>query len=446
VNRRRRRFSETDARFFWSAGRLLGGATVSRLTSLGALVVVSRILSPDELGQLTIIQATIGMLAAVSSGGLAIAVIRQVAETRGSNPEATGRYLGATMLITAIGGILVTTAYLGAHKLVASEILQSSGDANLVLASAGSIVFATLTGAIQGGLVGLEGFGAAGLAQWIQAVATSAGLVIGAVLADVTGALAGFSLGFLISTAAGGSLLLREARRVAVPLSSRLKRAEWRQLWRIGLPGFAALVTVTAAPLGGQLLLAHQGGYADVAAFNVAYRWHLALLFIPVAIAPVLLPIMTNLRSQRRAGEVRRLFRLNIILVLALTAIPATLVAIGSAQILALNGAFYSSHAEILVILAIASIPSALNNVLSSTSLSLGAVRAWVFSDLVFGAVFFGAALVLVGSQGGTGLGVACLAAYVATDAVLVWPVWSRVSRDPDRERLAPSLDVEQSV
>ena len=71
--------------------------------------------------------------------------------------------------------------------------------------------------------------------------------------------------------------------------------------------------------------------------------------------------------------------------------------------------------------------PAALNAVLSTTSVSLGAIRAWLFSDIVLAAVLIGAAALLVGGSHATGLALAYLAAYVATDLALGAPLSKRL-------------------
>ena len=98
---------------------------------------------------------------------------------------------------------------------------------------------------------------------------------------------------------------------------------------------------------------------------------------------------------------------------------------------LSLSGSFYAKHTLPLVIMAAAAVPSALNNVLSGTSVSLGAIREWLLSDVVLAGVLIGVALALVGEMRASGLALAFLAAYVATDLVLVAPLKQRMRPTP---------------
>jgi O-antigen/teichoic acid export membrane protein len=324
-------------------------------------------------------------------------------------------------------------------------VLGNASLANLVAASAAAILFAGLTTAVQGGLAGLERFGEMAASQWIQAGATSAGLIAGASLGDVEGALIGFSGGSAASAVCALYLLRRAARQTGITVRLDVRHSEWSLLWRLALPTFAAFLIVSVANLGGQILLAHQPhGLAEVGLFNVAYRWHLGLLFVPAAIAPVLLPMMTNLTSSLRIAESRHLFRLNVLLVLGITVIPAGILALLAEPALALSGPFYSAHTGPLILLAAAAIPSALNNVLSSASLSLRLIRAWLISDVVLAAALFATALATISSLGASGLALAYLVGFVATDAALILPLRRRlatagVDLAPDpRPRLDP--------
>jgi hypothetical protein len=110
-----------------------------------------------------------------------------------------------------------------------------------------------------------------------------------------------------------------------------------------------------------------------------------------------------------------------------LVALPALIIALAAPLLLGLSGAFYADHPLPLIVLALASIPTALNNVLSGTAVGLGAMRAWLVSDIILAVVLVGTAAALVGGLGATGLALAYLAGYVATDLALAGPLSKRL-------------------
>jgi O-antigen/teichoic acid export membrane protein len=250
------------------------------------------------------------------------------------------------------------------------------------------------------------------------------GLLIGAWSDGLEGALAGLSMGTALGAVASTGLLAKELTRRGIPISWLPGRPIWRSLWKPAAPAFVAFLTVSVALLLAQLELARHGdGYAQVGVFNLAYRWHIALLFVPAVVAPALLPALTRLLTEGKEPGGRRLFQTYGVGTLMLTVPPALLMMVAAVPILSLSGEYYADHPWPLVILALASIPSAANNVLSTGAVGVGAIRAWLASDVALAVVLLGGAYILVPTYAATGLAIAYLLAYVVTDAVLVYPL-----------------------
>jgi O-antigen/teichoic acid export membrane protein len=258
------------------------------------------------------------------------------------------------------------------------------------------------------------------LAQTVQAVLTALGLVCGALAGDALGALVGFAAGHILAAAWTLARVRRETQDAGVPVRWGLGPRARRALARYALPGFVAALVVSGALLGAQILLAEgPSGYADVAAFSVAYRWHLAIIFIPAAAAPALVPILTRQRRQDRE-QARRTLVATLTATTVIAVIPAAVVAAAAPLILQINGDFYAAHPLPLVILAIAAVPCALNSVASGAALSVGSVGAWLVSDLVLALALVSVAALLIPSLHASGLALAYLVAYVLTNVALV--------------------------
>jgi O-antigen/teichoic acid export membrane protein len=410
-----------------SSGWLLFGSALARAATLGASVVVARIVAPAEFGQLTLMQTSVLLLGGLAGLGLSLAITRQVAEARTSDPNLAGRYLGSALALTVLGAAVVTGILLAGQTLFAGLLLGDRDLTALITAGAGAVAFTALNAAIQAALLGLESFRRVSASQWLQGVGTALGLIVGAAVNGVTGSLVGLTLGQAVSAAVSFALLRRATMAAGVPLSYRLERDKLRRLWRIGLPTFAAFLAVASSLLAGQVILSHQAdGYEEVGLFAISYRWHLAILFVPAAMVPALVPVITRLNARAR-HELPSLFRDSLQATLLLLAMPALVIAVASPLLLGLSGEFYGDHPLPLILLAVAAVPAGLNNVLSSTSVGLGAMRAWLVSDVVLAAVLVGTAAVLVGGLGATGLALAYLAGYTATDLALAGPLAKRL-------------------
>jgi O-antigen/teichoic acid export membrane protein len=319
---------------------------------------------------------------------------------------------------------------------VSETVLQRPDASGPVVASAAAIVGTATVASLQAGLLGMEAFRALAISQVVQGVTTGAGMVIGASVWGINGALVGLSVASIVAGGAAAVLVNREAARLEIQLSWRPQRDAWRSMWRLAAPALVAFVVVYAALLAGQTILARQrGGFEELAVFNLAYRWHLALLFVPAAISPALLPVVTRLLAHRESELASRLVKVNLWVTCAVTVPPAALAVLFAGQIMGLSGTFYSSHVGPLAILAVASIPAAINGVLSSTSLSAGRIRAWLVSDIALAVGLFVTMLALVAQHGAQGLAFAYLVGYLLTDLVLggvlrAFPDGHRVSED----------------
>ena len=178
----------------------------------------------------------------------------------------------------------------------------------------------------------------------------------------------------------------------------------------------------------GQSLLADQPlGYQQVAQFNVAYRWSLVVLFLPASMAPILLPLLANLRAEGALRSFLRLLRTNLWLNVILTALPAGVLIVLRDEVLGLSGSSYVAESATFVVLMVATVPTALNSVMSQAALSLDAIRAWLLSDLALALVLVGVAWVLIPRHQSVGLAVGYAVAYLVTCFVLAIPLRKHV-------------------
>lgn len=411
-----------------SSGWVLVGAGLSRGTTLLASVLVARLIVPDQFGRLTLVLSAVTLLAGFAGLGLTLALTRQVAEARTARPRLAGRYIGSAVALTTAVGTAIAMVIALARDPIAQALLQNRALSSLVAASAAAILFAALSNIAQGALTGLEAFRQLAVAQLIQGIGTAAGLIIGASADGALGAIIGFSIGQCATAGYSLELLRRKASAQGVEVRYRARRKEIAHLFRYGVPAFAAFITVSCAIFAGQLLLSRQpAGYRAVALFSVAYRWQLAIIFVPACIAPVLVPVMTRLHVADRGRELASIFRGTMWGTFALAGITAAAIAAAAPFVLGFSGGFYSTHPQPLIILAAASVPAALNNVLSSTSVSLGAMREWLLSDVALAIVLLATAAALVDRIGASGLAVAYLAGMIATDLALAWPLSRRM-------------------
>jgi len=414
-------------RFLWGATWLLAGSAAGRLIGLIGTVVVTRLLLPRGFGQLSLIQIWVAFLAGVAGLGMNVAITKTAAAARATNLSQVGRLIGLAIRISALCGGIVAILVLFfrgplAEMLGDDELVERLGLASLAVA-AGAISSVAL-----GALSGLEAFRPVAIVTSVRSVISAALMVIGASWLGVSGAVAGWMIGECVAAVYSVLALTRCCHRLGVPMSRAGTRDAWGPLWRIGIPALAANVAVVFGLALGQRLLAEQPlGYQHVAEFNLAYRWSLVVLFIPASITPVLLPLLSNLRATRAYNSFVRLLRTNLWLTTMLTALPAGILVAFREVVLGLSGSSYESSSATFVLLMLATVPTALNSILSNAALSLDAVRAWLVSDVALAVTVIGLGWVLIPRDQSAGLALAYASGYVVTCIALVLPIRTRV-------------------
>jgi len=400
----------------------LVGTFVGRVAHVGALLLAARHLGSEQFGGMSLALSTVLVVTSVSALGLPVAAQKLVAEAREIDVVRRDRLIDITLGMSASVGLLTMIGGALSSAWVADGILDQPDVAPLVAVASILILTTPMVEVLAGLLAALERFGAVGL---FRAVHGSLCGVLVIVLLSTSGAMA--VLWVLAAADALACVLgLRLVTSARGPRSTaRYGRTdlliEVRSLLRVSLPAMLASVSLQPALWFGQVLLSRQpDGLGHVGTFAVAMRWHAIALFVPATMGSVLLPMLGRLRATGRSMDARVLFVRYGALTLAFSTAACLGLIAFAAPLMGLQGAEYSLESGVLVILAVATVPAALNNVLSSRALAEGRLALWVWSDLALSITLAASAFALVPLLDGIGLASAYLAAYVATCLVLL--------------------------
>jgi O-antigen/teichoic acid export membrane protein len=379
-------------------------------------------LGSEQFGGMSLALSTALVVTSVSALGLPVAAQKLVAEAREIDVIRRDRLIDITLGMTASVGLLTMIGGALSSAWVADGILDQPDVAPLV-AVASILILTTRCGGPTGLLAALERFGTVGLFRAVHG--SLCGVVLVIVLLSTSGAMA-----VLWALAAADALAcvlgLRLVTSARGPRSTaRYGRTELlievRSLLRVSLPALLASVSLQPALWFGQVLLSRQpDGLGHVGTFAVAMRWHAIALFVPATMGSVLLPMLGRLRATGRSMDARALFVKYGALTLAFSTATCLGLIAFAAPLMGLQGAEYSLASGVLVVLAVATVPAALNNVLSNRALAEGRLALWVWSDLALSTTLAASAVALVPPLDGIGLAAAYLAAYVATCLVLL--------------------------
>jgi O-antigen/teichoic acid export membrane protein len=162
-------------------------------------------------------------------------------------------------------------------------------------------------------------------------------------------------------------------------------------------------------------------GYVDMGVFAAASRWYFGVLFVPTAVAGIVLPMLANLHAAGDSDAFRSVFRANVGVSVIFTAVPAAVLVAFASPIMSLYGPAYTAGGPVLAILAIAAVPTALNTVLGQAIVSIGSIGWRLGFDLLLAAVLTGAAWWLIPTWGASGLAWAYVGAFAITSAALAF-------------------------
>jgi O-antigen/teichoic acid export membrane protein len=223
----------------------------------------------------------------------------------------------------------------------------------------------------------------------------------------------------------------------------------WRELSAMGRFGALAIVgslcTTLAIWFSNVALVNQLDGYSALGIFNAAERWRQVLLFLPASLAPIVLPMLSNLHGQNDAANYRKVVGLNLFVNIAVVLAPAIGVMMLAPLAMSLFGTQYQDGSLTLVVLAASAVASVLNTFLGQILVSKGAV-GWRFAvDLLLGAMLLLVSWHLIPAYGDLGLAYGNLAAYGIAALGLVPAVLYYLNRsdsgptDEAREGEAPA-------
>lgn len=395
---------------FWS----LAGAVARRGFALLGSVVVARMVSTDAYGQLGMVRSTINMLGPLAGFGLGTTACKFVAELHEAEPERAGRITWLSVAISAAAGAIMTVVLALAAPWLAREALGTVDLATTLRLAAPWLLLFALSSVERGILAGYEQFGAIARVSLGVGIAQIVLMVAGTHFWGIRGAV----VGQMLARAADWLLSGREARKAASRASVVIVPRGWKDelpvLWRFSLPVLLSAGLPAVAQWAGQALVAQSAsGYRDIAIYSVANQWWAAILFVPTAMATILLPMMSS-ATRKGVDERRRILRTNLLMQVGCALVLGIGVLTFSRVILAAYGPDYLDGRLVFSLVCLSTIPGAVSRVLGYVLWSAG--RAWLgmVLELAGSVVYTGIVAVVLASAGGSlALGWATLAAHL---------------------------------
>lgn len=367
--------SDIVSRIFKDAFWSLLGSIFSRGLMLIASIVAARILGRTEYGELGMIRSTVNMFTVFAGFGFGLTATKYVAEFRTKDKVKTGRIIGLTMLFSGVTGAIIALVILMAAPFLAEKTINAPHLVNEIRLGAVMIFLSALSGIQTGVLVGFQAFKTIAKVNLISG-ALAFPLQIGFILLyGLPGSVIGFGFNFLLLWVINFVAVRKEVQKFDVTIQFENLWSEWPILYKFSLPALLSGVLVAPVLWACNVMLVNQpNGYEEMAIFDAANQWRNTILFIPVALSQIVLPLLSD--SANNEDQFNRILKFNIIINFVISLIIAILVSLFSGTIMNTYGEGFADGRLVLIILIISTILVSVNGVVGQAIAGKG--KMWL--------------------------------------------------------------------
>lgn len=411
---------------FWS----LVGTVLSRFLGLTASMFVARMIGRVGMGELGIIQSTVGMFSSLAGLSLGLAATKHIAEFRVKDPVGAGETIGFLSMLSWFSGAGMTLVVFGLAPALASHTLMAPALAPQLQAGSLLLFFGVVNGVQTGVLSGFEAFKRIARINFLSGVANFCLVVGGAHYAGLSGAVGGLVAGLALNCGLNFFAVRREASVSGIAICFKNFRKRWSLLWEFGVPGtLSGFISGPVGWISSTALVRQPRGYAEMGIYNATNSWFQAVAFLPDLLAQVLLPILSSFHAAKDDRGTNRALALatwtNVVIVVPVIIVGSLL----SRFIMGLYGPEFVRGWPVMVLTMVSAgvlmVQGPINNHLIAAS------RMWVYfwAHILWGGVFLASTFLLVPVHGATGLAAARLIAYIVNGLGVAGAVWWYAAR-----------------
>jgi O-antigen/teichoic acid export membrane protein len=400
-------------------GRLFRGSAWSSLSSVGAAccslfggLVCARLMGNADYGALGMALSTNALFGSLIGTGLATTTIKNVAESRKQNRQRAGRVLDLMHKCSWLfGGILAIGLWFFAPA-IATKMLDAPKMVTPLRACALLCIVQTISEWQIGALVALERFRRMAWISFVRAGLLFFGMVAGAWIGGISGAMLGTGIGVLVSCAFGHLALRRSMGEHGLSFERGGFGREKGILLTYLLPTVAAgIVFQPLVWLAHTLIVRQPSGFAEMAIVSVANQWRAALTVVPISLQKVIMPILASSYAEGQESGTHSFEISHWFTQICVWAISVPLLLLAP-WILALYGKGFEIGLPIFAYVLGGTAVGFLGNACSSLVLARGWVWLSVLGNFICGAILWVITFLGVSHIGAKAFGLGVLSAY----------------------------------
>ncbi|WP_276728076.1 oligosaccharide flippase family protein [Chryseobacterium carnipullorum] len=395
---------------FW----ILTGNIISKGTLLVATILMARFLSKEEYGQFGIIKSTILMFAMFAGMELGITATKYISQYKKTDKLKVQKIVGLSNLIAIIISIILSIAIYCFAKPIAEQISAPNLYVEIRI-SAFILFFSSINGIQTGILNGMEMFKEASFINVFAGIISSILLIISSIYFGLKGVVFAFGSNFIILFVFNFYVLKRSFYKdFDIKILSKDNFDEISVIWKFSLPAiFAGLMVGPVTWLCNYLLVNQLNGYKEMANFDIANQWRNTILFIPVALSQIALPLLSSsINDKEQYGMI---FKKNLKLNLYIASVFVIFFIIITPVIVWFYGENYNDIKIPLIIMFITTGFIAINNVIGQAIASQGKMWIGFFVNFLWAGVLIGLSylFIVIFNMGASGISLAYLISYI---------------------------------
>lgn len=390
------------------------GQVLSKVSTMIALVIVARVLGKDAFGEFSWIRGFVFTFVSVSSCSIGASASKYISEYLPTDKERVGRIIALCYLFVFVSALGVSLFFFGVGPLICENMLGMPQLIQCFHLGAFALFLYTVMLMQQGVMMGFQDFKGLAASYFIAGVIAIPFYACGSYWGGVQGAIWGIVVVALFNIPINSLLIYLNTRRHGIKYSFREAGKEISILWHFNLPAFLFTVLFGVVFWGIQVLIAYRtGNMGDLGIFNAIASLQTVLLFIPMTLNAVFLPMLSCIKGKKDVVQFNKVFATHAVVNLLASLAVAVPMAIFSKQCLFLFGGDFVEGWPVLVVFCLTMIPYALGDSISLALISSG--KVWVQTGCMFlwGTVYFVLSYVaLLNGYGVFGVAVAYFVSY----------------------------------
>ena len=394
---------------FWS----LSGNVMSKGVLLLSSIIVAHILGRSEYGAYSTIRTTIFLFFTLASVGVGSLTTKYVSQFRESNlQKAYNIYVVSTLFsvifgLATIGLIAFTSTWIATSQLDDPSLASSLNYGAILL------FFCTLNAAQAGTLTGFEDFRHIAQNTLISSIVETVSIALMAMEWGINGAIIGSAGGYIVLTIINHYYIKKHfGNRVSFKFKE-VNKDEIEVIWVFGIPAALCNVLVLLALWLSRTYLVRETSFGEVAIYNVADQIKTMVLFIPMTLSTILLPILTSVKYGSKDGAAyNKILKYNILINVGITFCIGLILSVLANPILSLWGKGFDRPAP-LIILCGSAVFASFATVVGQAIASQGKMWAGFVCNLIWSVLVLSLSFLFIKKgYGATGLALAIMIAY----------------------------------